>query len=55
MMKHRKADSSSGLHPKKVYEDNSTNLNKNNQYQHSSSIILEKKKKKFNNFKSKFQ
>ena len=46
MMKHRKADSTSGLHPKKVYEDNSTNLNKNNQYQHSSSIILEKKKKK---------
>ena len=50
IIKHRKSDSTNGLYlPKKIYENNGTNNNKINHFQHSNSIILNKKKKIINN------
>ena len=46
IIKHRKSDSTNGLHlSKKIYETNSININKTTQFQHSNSIILNKKTK----------
>ena len=47
IIKHRKSDSTNGLHlSKKIYENNSMNNNKTTQFQHSNSIIFNKKNKK---------
>jgi len=53
IIKHRKSDSTNGLHlPNKYYEKISSSINKNTQFHHSNSIILNKKKKMIKNSNS---